>query len=293
MINTRVLEQRLGWHSSTPDGEPAPPARPIGHKVVLQGRVEHDQAAPRGSRRAAIEEAWESLARVNEDPAVLAERARLVPSFVRGSTAGAALDHLRTQMMRALRDNDWRRVGVTSPGRGAGRSFIAAGLAASVARLEGNRVLLIDGDLEAPGLAELFGVEPPGALESFLSGRRTVEDQTVRLGPDLAVVMNDSPVITGADLIQSPDAILALKALQDTLGPDVTVVDLPPLLGQPVAEAWLPQLDAVLLISDGRANTAQEIIDCERQLEGQVPILGIAMNKTEDRDPRPSSRRRR
>jgi protein-tyrosine kinase len=293
MVNTRVLEQRLGWRSATPDEQPAPPVRPIAHRLVLQGRVEQSVSAARGPRRVAIAEAWDSLASVNEDPADLAGRARLVPSFGPGSAARTALDQLRTQMMRALRDNDWRRVGITSPGRGAGRSFISAGLATSIARLEGMRVLLIDGDLEDPGLAELFGVEAPGALEAFLSGRREALDQAVRLGPDLAVVLNDSPVASGSDLIQSPDAILALKALIDTLAPDVVIVDLPPLLDQAIAQSWLPQLDAVLLISDGRTNTAQDIAECERLLEGQAPILGIAMNKTEDRDPRPPARRRR
>lgn len=293
MINTRVLERRLGWHSAGPDDEPVPPVRPISHAPVLQGRVQQAAPSARGPRRAAIEETWTTLAAVDEDPAELAARAQLVPGFARGSAPGTAFDQLRTQMMRALGDNGWRRVGITSPSRGAGRSFFAAGLAASIARLEDTHVLMVDGDLEAPGLAELFGVEAPGPIEAMLTGRRDPLDQTVRLGRNLAAVLNNAPVAIGAELIQSHDARAALKTLTDRLAPDVVIVDLPPLPNQAVAQSWLPHLDAVLLVSDGQASTARDIAECERLLEDQAPLLGVAMNKTEDPDPRPRARRRR
>lgn len=294
MINTRILEQRMGWRSNAPDQEPSPPARPIGHAPMLQGRVEHSTRAPshRGPRRLAVEDAWDALPTTDHDAETLAARSGLIPAIDRGSLAGAAFDQLRTQLTRVIKANDWRRIGITSPGRRAGRSFFAAGLAASIARLEAMRVLLIDADLEMPGLADVFGTAAPGALEDVLGGARAPETQLLRLGTGLAVALNDTPVHFGAEVFLAPDAILALRAMTDLLSPDVVLLDMPPLIDDTVAQSLLPQLDAVLLISDGLANTAADIMECERLLEGQVPILGIALNKSEDRDTRRRARRR-
>lgn len=294
MVNTRILEKRLGWRSSDPDGAPSPPTRPIGHPPLLQGRVDHSArgAAARGPRGLAVAEAWDQLPRTNDDAEVLVARAGLVPPIDRASVAGAAFDQLRAQLTRVLKANDWRRIGITSARRGAGRSFFAAGLAASLARLDALRVLLIDADLESPGLAALFDLPAPGPLDEILTARRAPETQLIRIGNGLAVALNDTPVHFGAEMFLAPDAILALRAMNDLLSPDVVILDMPPLLGDPVSQALLPQLDAVLLISDGMSSTAADIMECERLLEGQVPVLGIALNKSEDRDPRPAARRR-
>lgn len=294
MVNTRILEQRLGWRNTDPDQAPEPPTRPIGHAPMLQGRVHHaDRAATsRGPRGLAVADAWDRLPQSEQTAEALIAQAGLVPPIDRGSVAGAAFDQFRTQLLRVLKANEWRRIGITSAKRGAGRSFFAAGLATSIARLEGLRVLLVDADLQAPGLAEIFNIAAPGPLETVLSGDLAPESQLIRIGNGLAVAMNDTPIPFGAELLVAPDAILALRSMSDLLAPEVMIFDMPPLLDDPVSQALLPQLDAVLLISDGRANTGADIIECERLLEGQVPLIGVALNKSEDRDTRPASRRR-
>jgi len=294
MVNTRILEQRLGWRSNGPDEAPAPPTRPINHAPMLQGRLEPGArgTAQRGPRRLAIEDAWDALPRLDHSLSDLAMRAGLVPPFERGTGPGEAFDQLRTQLTRVLKANDWRRIGVTSPARGAGRSFFAAGLAASMARLDTMRVLLIDADLEDPGLSELIDTPAPGAMEDVLTGARDAESQLMGVGNNLAIALNDAPIGYAPELLQSPDAILALRAMIDTLAPDVALLDMPPLLHDQAAQALLSQLDAVLLISDGTSSTAADILECERLLDQQVPLLGIALNKSEDTEPRRRARRR-
>lgn len=294
MINTRILEQRLGWRRNATDEGSVPPTRPIGHEPMLQGRVQQSArgAAQRGPRRLAVEDAWERLPVLNHSAEALIARGGLVPPIERGSAAGAAFDQLRTQLMRVLKANDWRRIGISSPRRNAGRSFFAAGLASSIARLDAVRVLLIDADIEAPGLADIFDTSAPGPLEEVLAGQRAPESQILRVGDSLALVLNDAPVKFGAEVFLAPDAILALRAMSDLLSPTVVLIDMPPLLDDAVAQSLLPQLDAILLISDGQSDTAAEITECERLLQDQVPLLGIALNKSEDRDPRPPARRR-
>lgn len=240
----------------------------------------------------AIEDVWGRLPLVAGDAQTLAARVGLIPAIDRGSLAGAAFDQLRTQLLRVLKANDWRRIGITSPARRAGRSFFSVGLAASIARLDAQRVLLIDADLEQPGLSGLLGIPAPGPTEEVLTAQREPESQLVRIGGGLVLALNDTPVPLAAEAFLAPDAILALRAMIDLLAPDVVLLDMPPLMGDPVAQSLLAKLDAVLLISDATHNTAHDIIECERLLEGQVPLLGVALNKSEDRDPRRPSPRR-
>jgi protein-tyrosine kinase len=294
MVNTRILEQRLGWRSNDPDQAPEPPNRPIGHSPLLQGRIHpsNRSTSARGPRSLAIAEAWDSLPATEQTAETLVSQAGLVPPIDRGSIAGAAFDQFRTHLMRVLKENDWHRIGVTSPKRGAGRSFFAAGLAASVARLDTMRVLLVDADLESPGLSAILDTAAPGPLEEILSGAHEPATQLIRMGHGMAVALNEAPVHFGAELFLAPDAILAMRSMYDLLAPDVMIFDMPPLLDDSVAQALLPQLDAVLMISDGKANTGADIVECERLLEGQVPLVGVALNKSEDRDTRNAVRRR-
>lgn len=297
MVNTRILEQRLGWRAPEEGETPVPPTRPIGHQPILQGRVDAAGQEParrgapiRSHRRAEVEEVWAAIPVILDDVNKLGTGGG-APSIARGSVAAAAMDQLRTQLMRVTSEKGWRRIGITSAARGAGRSFVAAGLAASIARLETVRVLLIDSDLDDPGLAHLLDLDAPGPLDAVLHGDLPPERHLRRVGATLALALNDSPVTKASERMLAPEAILGLRALIDCAGPDLVIHDLPPLVDDPVTPTLLPQLDAVLLVSDGLRSTAQDILDCERLLEGQVPLIGIVLNKSEDRDPRAARRR--
>lgn len=293
MVNTRILEQRLGWRKATTDAEPEPPAQAIAHEPMLQGRIEPVRRSMNaGPRRLAVDDAWAQLPLALNDLDQLGRRRNACPAIDRTAMAGAAMDQLRTQVMRVIKAEGYRRIGVTSASRGAGRSFVAAGLAASFARLDSLRVLLVDADLTAPGLGDLLGIAAPGPLEAVLTGQTPAEAHLQRVGANLALALNDTPLPDAADLMHAPDAILALRAMIDLLAPDVVIHDLPPLLGDSLTAALLPQMDAVLLVADGLRTTAQDILECERVLEGQRPLLGVILNKSEDRDPRPPARRR-
>lgn len=291
MVNTRILQQRLGWRAE--DGDTPPPGATTAHRPVLQGRVEPVQRATpsRGNRRGAAEDIWAQIPVIEPVLSRLTGRAR-VPAFDRASDTGAAMDRLRTQLTRVLTEKGWRRIGITSATRGAGRSFVATALAASLARLETLRVLLVDTDFEAPGLAELLAIDAPAAMDPVLTGIAAPETTMLRVGNSLALALNAAPVPEATERLLTPDAILALRALIDCIAPDVVIHDLPPLIDDTVTQALLPQLDAVLLVADGTRTTARDILACERLLEGQVPMLGVVLNKSEDKSPRDTARRR-
>lgn len=290
MVNTRILEQQLGWRRGQPEAD-AP--RDLRHEPVLQGRVQAGGRsalpaaaglAPRGRQpRAAVAEAWAALAPLAETLEAAAARRGALPAFGRDSAAGATLDQLRSALLRATAQHGWRRIGIASPRRGAGASFVALGLAASMARLDYLHLALVDLDLAQPALHRHLGLPDPAPLEEVLRGRLPALAATGRVGANLALLPNASPVAAAADLLHAPEAILALRGLAEALQPDLMLIDLPPLLTDPAAPVALAQVEAVLLVADGTRTTARDITDCERTLDGQTPLLGVVLNKSEDR----------
>lgn len=223
---------------------------------------------------------WESLARVELEPRIL-ERNNL---FTRTdeSPAGPAFELLRTRVAQAMAEKGWRRLGVTSPRHGCGKSFTAANLALSLARRPGSRTVLVDMDLRRPSLDSLLGLEPNGPLREFLDGSQPLESLFVRIGKSLAVGLNATPLEDASDVLHAPDTADALAAMETQLDPELTIFDLPPALVGDDVIAMAGKVDAVLLVIDGTKTTKRDISACEALFDGKLPLLGVVLNRAQD-----------
>lgn len=192
-----------------------------------------------------------------------------------------SFDLLRTRLLHALQDNGWHRVAVTAPAPRCGSTFVAANLALSLSRLQSVRTLLMDLNLPDPGLARAFDIGNVGPLTPMLTGRAAPDEHLFRIGPNLALGLNDRPDDDAAALLQHPGTRQVLDALNDALRPDVTLYDLPPMLDSDEVEAFLPQVDGVLLVTDGTRTIGRQITECERLLQGRTPLLGVVLNRAD------------
>lgn len=224
--------------------------------------------------------AWAALRGVALDPGRLA-RNRIV-SGGRGDPAHVSFDLLRTRMLRALGERGWRRVAITSPGPGCGKTFVTANLALSLARRSSCRVVALDLDLRIPNLAPVLGVEGAGRMEDLLAGRVAAGRHLRRVGSNLALGLNAVPAANPAELLQEQATAAALDLIEDTFAPDVILCDLPPALVCDDVIAFLPRVDAVLLVAGGGVTTVAEIRACERLFGAETPLLGVILNKAED-----------
>ena len=224
-------------------------------------------------------EAWAALAEAVLDPARLA-RNRVVAGG-RTDPAHVPFDLLRTRMLRALRERGWRRVGITSASPGCGKTFVTANLALSVARGANCRVVALDLDLRIPALAKVLGQRDTGLMEDLLRGRALPGHHLRRVGGNLALGLNAAPAAAPAELLQEPSTGAALARIEAELAPDVILCDLPPALVCDDVIAFLPRVDAMLLVAAGGATTAKQIRECER-LFGETPLLGVILNRAED-----------
>jgi Mrp family chromosome partitioning ATPase len=199
---------------------------------------------------------------------------------------GQMFDLLRTQLLQVLLERGWHRVAVTAPERGCGASFVALNLALSLARRHVGRTILVDLDLRAPSLADTLGVKAPGAMRDLLTGAQPMETLLCRHGHGLILGLNAQPESDAAELLQSPGTALALEAMIDDLAPDVVLYDLPPVLGTDDVLAILPEVDGVVLVSDGSRTSAEDIENCERLFKDRTCLIAVVLNRAEDRPAR-------
>lgn len=228
--------------------------------------------------------AWNSLEQIELDPRQLA-RNRIVTQD-KQDPAHIAFDVLRTRMLGAFEKHGWTRLGITSPHKGCGKTFVAANLALSLARQANSCTILMDMDLRNPSVAKVLGLKKmnPEPARWFLSGQVPPKSFLRRYGANLALGLSSGQLRDSAELILEPSTARALDAMHAELMPDVVIYDLPPLLSCDDALGFLPQLDAVLLIIGGGITKPGDVTECERLLQDQCPILGVLLNKAEGAD---------
>ena len=197
----------------------------------------------------------------------------------RNSAAARAFDLLRTRLRQTTLEHRWVNIAVTAPTSGCGNSFSATNLALSLSRVPGSRTVLMDMNMRNPGLARAFDMQAPGAMSDLLSGRADLGKGMLRVSDTLALGLNDQPEVNAAEILQDSATAETLLRLRASLQPEIVLYDMPPMLEHDDLSAFLPQLDGVLLISDGTQTMARHLRECERMLEGQVPLLGIVLNR--------------
>lgn len=224
---------------------------------------------------------WESVTELTTTPDLLT-RNGLFPEAGQ-SPVTRTFDMLRTRVLQAMATKKWTRLAVTSPTHGCGKSFLAANLALSMARLPSCRTVLLDLELRDPQLARLFGQTDAAPLVEFLLGEQPLESHFRRFGRNLALGLNGEEVPQSSELLQDPEFANAMGALRDLLQPDIVIFDTPPALVGDDVISLADQVDAVLLVSDGTRTSPEDLRACERLLDGRIPVLGVVLNRARDR----------
>jgi Mrp family chromosome partitioning ATPase len=237
--------------------------------------------APLAPLRVNPAKVWESLSAVQLSVEKL-QGNNLFP-IPSNQPAALAVDQLRSKILHGLATKGWKRIAVTSPTHGCGKSFVATNLALSLARRPASRTALIDLDLRRPQLAGLLGLTDLPEFADFLTGDQPLESVFRRFGRTLALGLNGAPVEMAAEMLHSPETAVALSALVEQLDPEVVVYDMPPALGTDDVLAMAPSLDAVLLVADGTKTTAEDLRACERLFEGRIPLMGVVLNRAQER----------
>jgi Mrp family chromosome partitioning ATPase len=222
---------------------------------------------------------WQDLHKVDAGSRKGAGRGIPVVDLERDNPSHRAFDLLRTRLRQTTQENKWVNIGVSAPTSGCGTTFTAVNLALSLSRVVESRTVLMDFNLRDPKVMEAFDMAAPGDMQDYLSGTVDMQEHMMRISDTLALGLNATADRNAAETLQSSRTQKTLEAMRASLTPELVIYDLPPMLVSDDVSAFMPQLDGMLLVSDGTQTVASQLLECERMLDGQVPLLGVVLNR--------------
>lgn len=208
-----------------------------------------------------------------------------IGNFERNPRINQPFDVLRTRLLKICAANGWRRIGVTSPTKGCGKTMLCANLAFSLARYAETYALVVDLDLRAPHLGRTLGLSADASIVDMLNGAADHKSALVRVGDRLAFGLNDKPVPDASERLQSAETQTALSRMVAALAPTIVIYDLAPMLQGDETIGFLDNLDGVIVVAAAGATTAEQIEECDRLLGDAAPLIGLVLNKCEDDGP--------
>jgi protein-tyrosine kinase len=189
---------------------------------------------------------------------------------------------LRTQVLHAMRENEWTSLAICGPLAGVGKSLIAANLAISISMEANQTVLLADLDLRRPSLHEKFNFEPKFGLLDYLNHTAELPDMLINPGfPRLVILPGNGTTADSSELLSSPRMFKLMNELKARYESRIIIYDLPPLLNVEDAQVIIPNVDATILVVENGKNTKSEVQKSLQLLEG-TNLIGTVLNKADE-----------
>lgn len=203
----------------------------------------------------------------------------LVAAYKPFSRVGENLRAVRSQLMLRWFNTDPARkvLAVVSPDKGEGRSFVSANLAIVFAQ-QGQRTLLIDGDLRASRQQTLFKLAKSAGLSGILAGRAGLEAALPVPG------LQSLCVLPAGAAPPNPQELLGRTAFGDLLQAaamrfDVIIIDTPAGSIYADAEIIAARTGAALVVTRKNKSLVPDAVKLTRRLQdGGVALVGAVLN---------------
>lgn len=196
--------------------------------------------------------------------------------------ASHAYKVLRTQVLQRMAVNNWNTLAVTSAGQGEGKTITAINLAINLAKVVSHTVLLADFDLRRPQVHQYFKYSPRCGLSDYL--RHEIALPEILFNPQLdglVILPGREPVDNSSELLSSPDMSRLVEELKSRYPARIVIFDLPPLLSGADVLAFLPHVEAVLLVVE-EGKTQREDLVRSLELLRETNLLGTVLNKSQE-----------
>lgn len=264
----RALELSRARRSDGPRPDGMTAAAAAASHAVAAGGVSRDESAKVVRVRAQTVPVSEAVLKRNR---VLLAGADDVPAN--------AYKKLRIQMLQLLRKHGYSSVAIVSPSSEDGRTLTAINLAIAVAQDPGHTALLVDMDLRQPSVHRFFGLEPRLGVGDCLKRAADVGDALLRPDafPKLVLLPGTTAQLQSSELLAGDGARNLTEELRTRYANRIVIYDLPPLLATADALAFLPHVEAVLLVAC-ESRTRRDAIAESLQLLRGVPLVGTVLN---------------
>lgn len=192
------------------------------------------------------------------------------------SLASEKFRFLGVRMRQLQQSRSIKKLLVTSTIPEEGKSLVSANLAGVLARRKRQKVLLLEGDLRRPVLAQKFGLGKLDGVSEWLRGDAQSLNNVYRLkGPEFWLMPAGSPAINPMELLQS-SRLPHLLSLASTIF-DWVIVDSPPLLPLADTTVWQRIMDGTLLVVR-EGITEKRTLDQGLEILKKADLLGVVLN---------------
>ena len=189
-----------------------------------------------------------------------------------------SIDSIRTRLWLAEGSKDVQVLAVASAVSGEGKTRLASHLAVSLARTLTDQVLLIDADLRAPEVHELFEVSNETGLVDVLDRRASVDEAIVTSWRDNLHVLpagrltKNPYMLLGSD--EFPQLLNALRGIYRHI-----IIDAPPLLAASDALIIAKAADGTLLCALRDVSRSPQVkLAYERLISAGARPIGAVLN---------------
>lgn len=191
-----------------------------------------------------------------------------------------AFQRLATNIIFARPDNPVKRLVLTSPLPGDGKTLVAVNVAVALAK-RGRRVLLIDADLRRGMISSVCRLRREPGLSSVILGSVPLSEARREIGLGGDDMLH---VVTTGALQENPAPVLAgdqIRVLLDKVSNDYDVIifDSPPINVVTDAALLSSSCDAVLLVARAGVTAVPALSLAMEQLrQVRAPIVGAVLN---------------
>lgn len=170
---------------------------------------------------------------------------------------------------------------VASAMPGAGKTFCAMNLAASISLERELNVLLIDADVAKPHISRACGFEQKvGLIDLLESESLAIDDVLIRTDlNDIQIMPAGRRHSRSTELLASNRMEAVIEELATRYPDRIIVLDSPPLLLTSEAQALAKQVGQIALVVESGKSRQQEVLDAIETLDESKPI-NIILNKS-------------
>jgi capsular exopolysaccharide synthesis family protein len=168
---------------------------------------------------------------------------------------------------------------VSSPSVGDGKTTTAINLAGALAQSPDARVLLIEGDLRQPVMAERFGLghaSHPGLVDAIVRPGLRLDDVVRRPPPyNLSLLLAGQPPAAPYEVLESPR--LGELLAQARARYDYIVVDTPPMVAVPDCRVIGKWVDGFLVVVAAH-RTPRKLLEEALNLMDPAKVIGLVLS---------------
>lgn len=203
-----------------------------------------------------------------------------IVSLEKDSAASEQYKMLREQIKRLRNDSGIDTFSITSPIKRDGKTTVAVNLAAALALDYEERVLLIDGDLRAPGVHRYFNAPLSPGLSDYLSSPSNVSVTSLirkTFVAGLQILPAGKTSHLSSELLAKDEMKRLMAKVRSEFPGHKIIIDSPPILSTPDPIVIARLVDGVLLVIRAE-KTPREYLTKALQALNSRKLMGIVLN---------------